>query len=257
MPPSRVVHPSEVDAELDRLAKTYRGASSIGLDVLNALGGAGEGMFDSLPRYVKDQLAGTTERALMRAMKLAHSSRGLIGDDRGWLNGAMAGVLGAAGGVGGTATALAEIPVTITLLLRVIQREAVQLGFDPASDNVQFDCVQVFGAAGPLARDDGADMSFVSARLALTSGAMQTLIVKITPKLAAVLGQKLAAQAVPLFGAAAGAAVNWAYVSYYRDISQVHFGLRKLAIDSGEDHDALVEALRARMAPQLTSDRVA
>ena len=61
---------------------------------------------------------------------------------------------------------------------------------------------------------------------------MQAVIAKIAPQLAVVLGQKLAAQAVPVLGAVAGAATNYAYTSYYQDMAHVHFGLRKLAIDA-------------------------
>ncbi|MEP1520561.1 MAG: EcsC family protein, partial [Ascidiaceihabitans sp.] len=66
-------------------------------------------------------------------------------------------------------------------------------------------------------------------------------------RLAVVLGQKLAAQAVPVLGAVAGAATNYAYTSYYTDIAHVHFGLRKLAIEADCTHEELVEKLRARM----------
>jgi len=155
--------------------------------------------------------------------------------------------MGAAGGAGGLPTALAELPVTTTLLLRVIQGVAVEHGFDAHAENVQFDCVQVFSAAGPLSEDDGADLAFLSARVALSGRAMQAVIAKVAPRLALVLGQKLAAQAVPVLGAVAGAATNYAYTSYYEDMAHVHFGLRKLAIDADVPHEELVERLRAKV----------
>lgn len=247
--------PQDVDDELSRLVARYHGAGGLGFELLNALGGQIENVFDKLPRNIVDGLEGATGQALSSAMKVAHRSRGVMDDRIGWLNTALASALGAAGGMGGTPTALAELPVTTTVLLRAIQSEAVKLGFDPASENVQFDCIQVFGAAGPLAKDDGADMAFVSTRLALTSGSMQALIAKVTPKLAVVLGQKLAAQAVPVFGAVAGATVNYAFVTYYQEIAHVHFGLRKLAIDSGVAHDTLVAELKARMRPPKLSGK--
>ena len=153
----------------------------------------------------------------------------------------------AAGGAGGLPTAMAELPVTTTLLLRVIQGVAVEHGFDPLSENVQFDCVQVFSAAGPLSDDDGADLGFLSARVALSGRAMQAVIAKVAPRLAVVLGQKLAAQAVPVLGAVAGAATNYAYTSYYQDMAHVHFGLRKLAIDADIPQEKLVERLREKV----------
>ncbi len=246
---------AEVERELERLEARYRGAGGIGFELVNALGTQVEGLFEKLPTSVRGGLETATEQALHKAMKLAHGSRSLVGDQKGWLNAAVASALGAAGGLGGTATALAELPITTTVLLRAIQGEAVKLGFDPASENVQFDCVQVFGAAGPLARDDGADMGFVSTRLALTSGAMQTLIARVTPKLAMVLGQKLAAQAVPVIGAVAGASINYAYLGYYQEVAHVHFGLRKLSIDAAIPHDDLVEDLQRRMGQKTLTDK--
>jgi len=62
-----------------------------------------------------------------------------------------------------------------------------------------------------------------------------------------VLGQKLAAQSVPVLGAAAGAATNYAYTSYYQQMAHVHFGLRRLAIEAGRDHAELIGEFRARV----------
>ena len=123
----------------------------------------------------------------------------------------------------------------------------MEYGFDPEAENVQFDCVQVFSAAGPLSGDDGSDLGFLSARVALSGRAMQAVIAKVAPRLAVVLGQKLAAQAVPILGAAAGAATNYAYTSYYQDMAHVHFGLRKLAIDADIPQNELLERLRSKM----------
>ena len=159
-------------------------------------------------------------------------------------------LMGAVGGMGGLPTALAELPVTTTLLLRVINGVAAEHGFDPTEDNVRFDCVHVFTAAGPLDHDDSADIAFLSARMALSGAAMQSIITRVAPRLATVLGQKLAAQAVPVFGAVAGAATNYAYTSYYTDMAHVHFGLRRLAVEADQPREVLVAKLRMRMARQ-------
>nr|MBC6968267.1 EcsC protein family protein [Roseobacter litoralis] len=137
--------------------------------------------------------------------------------------------------------------MTTTLLLRIIQGVAVEHGFDPASQSVQFDCIEVFASAGPLAQDDGADLGFLSARVTLTGAAFQGIIARVAPRLATVLGQKLAAQTVPVLGAVAGAATNYAYTNYYQEIAHVHFGLRKLAIDADVPLETLVSRLRDKM----------
>ncbi len=237
----------DVEARLNEIAKRYKQAGGVGINVLNLIGGQADGLIDRLPTAVRRNLESATVKALNAAMRAAHSSRSFVPDQKSWLNQAASAAMGAAGGAGGLPTALAELPVTTTLLLRVIQGVAVEHGFDAAAENVQFDCVQVFAAAGPLSGDDGADLGFLSARLAMSGRAMQAVISKVAPKLAVVLGQKLAAQAVPVLGAVAGAATNFAYTSYYQDMAHVHFGLRKLAIDADIPHAELIERLRQKV----------
>ena len=166
------------------------------------------------------------------------------------MNTAVTTAMGAAGGFGGLPSALAELPITTTILLRAIQGVAVEYDFDPAAENVQFDCLQVFSAAGPLARDDGADLAFISTRLTVTGPVLHGLIARIAPRLATVMGQKLAAQTVPVLGAVAGAATNYAYTSYYQEIAHVHFGLRKLAIDADVPQAELAQRLRQGLTRQ-------
>lgn len=245
-----VVTPIDVDLELLRLAKRYARAGHTGIEVLNALGTQADSLLDRLPKAARDRLTDVTVEALHGALSVAHSSRQMVPDQAGWLNTALSTAMGAAGGFGGLPTALAEIPVTTTLLLRVIEGVAAEHGFDPAEDNVRFDCVQVFASAGPLDHDDDADIAFLSARMALSGTAMQALITRVAPRLGVVMGQKLAAQAVPVLGAVAGAATNYAYTRYYTEMAQVHFGLRRLAIDGDVEHADLLEQLRATL-PQI------
>lgn len=241
----------DVDAELERLARIYKDAGGVGINVLNLIGGQAESLLDRLPDTVRQQLESATVRALDHAMTAAHSSRGAVPDQAAWLNSAVSAALGAAGGVGGLPTALAELPVTTTLLLRVIEGVAVEHGFDPELESVRFDCVQVFSAAGPLAQDDGSDLAFLTARLALSGKAVQAIIHKVAPRLAVVMGQKLAAQTVPVLGAVAGAATNYAYTSYYQDMAQVHFGMRKLAIEADVAPEELNKRLAAKMQKRV------
>lgn len=244
--------PLDLQNGIEALAKRHRAASGVGIEVINALGGKAEGWLQRLPGPVRSGLDGATQTALAQAATLAQASRNTVPDQPGWVNSAVGAAMGAAGGFGGTPTALAELPVTVTLLMRVIQGVAAEYGFDPAEDNVQFDCLKVFGSAGPLDADDGAETAFITSRLALNGAALQHILRAVAPRLAAALGQKLAAQSVPILGAAAGAAINYTYVSYYREMAHVQFGLRKLAIDTGVPETTLLDALRVELAAPVT-----
>lgn len=244
--------PIDIEAELDTLATRYRRAGGPGLQVLNLIGDNADGLLKRLPGDVRGRLDRVTEAALTSAMKAAHGSRRVVKDQRDWLNRAVTTAMGAAGGFGGLPSAMAELPVTTTLLLRIIQGVAREHGFDPDSESVQFDCVRVFAAAGPLEEDDGADLGFYIARGTITGVAVQSLIARVAPRLATVLGQKLAAQTVPVLGAVAGAATNFAYTSYYQEMAHVHFRLRKIAIEGDVPAEELIAGLQERIAkPRL------
>lgn len=236
--------PHGTQTSIAELARRHRAAGGVGLQVLNLIGGQAESLMERLPHQVRRSLDGATERALRVAVQAAKQSRGVVPDQKGWLNSAATTAMGAMGGAGGLPTALAELPVTTTVLLRAIQGIAAEHGFDPNDPDVLADCLTVFASAGPLADDDGANMAFLSTRVTLTGTAVHGIMKSVAPKLATVLGQKLAAQTVPILGAAAGAATNYAYTSYYQEMAHVHFGLRRLAIDSGTSEALLVEELR-------------
>ncbi len=235
------------EAELDRLARHYKAAGGAGVKLLNRLGGSAESLLDQLPQPVRDGLTGATEQALWMAMHAAQGSRRAVPDQSPWVNTAVTTAMGAAGGMGGVTSALIELPATTAMLLRAIQGAAAREGFDPTAENVKFDSIRVLSAAGPLVEDDGADLGFFSVRLTLTGPTMQKLIATVAPRLSVVLGQKLAAQSVPVLGALAGGGTNYVYTRYYQQIAQVHFGLRRLAIDADIPHDELVQRLSRRM----------
>ncbi|SPJ25337.1 EcsC family protein [Palleronia abyssalis] len=239
----------ELSEELDRLAKRFRMADGVGMQVLSLIGGQTEDLLGRLPMSVRQGLDRATRRALESAFDAAQFSRGRLKDRPDWLNTVATTAMGAMGGAGGMPTALAELPVTTTVLLRAIQGIASDLGFDVTEPVVRAQCLQVFAAAGPLSRDDGTDMAFLTARITLSGPAVHGLIAKIAPRMATVLGQKLAAQAVPVIGAAAGAATNYAFTSYYQEMARVYFGLRALARDSGVEVDTLLREFRMRVQP--------
>jgi EcsC protein family len=214
--------------QITALALAYRRANGPVVALVTRLGGSLEKQLALIPKGVRAQIDDVTARALIAAYGLAaQGSRLPDMGARGPVMAAMAS--GAAGGAGGIATSLAELPVTITVILHAIQREAQAAGYDPAEDWVRAECLRVFGAGSPLSSDDGINTSFLSARLTITGPAMQKLVATVAPKLATALGQKLMAQAVPVLGALTGAALNAGFVRYYGEVARIRFALMRLA----------------------------
>ena len=225
----------DLSAQVADLAGRYKRANGPVIRLVNRLGGTLENQLSSLPESVRGQIERLTAQALETSYGLAARA-----PDLGQRTPMVAAIAtGAAGGAGGLATAVAELPVTVTLFLNTIRSVAREAGLDPNEDWVRAECLQVFAAGSPLKQDDGVNTSFVASRLALSGSAVQNLISTIAPKLAAVLGQKLAAQAVPVIGAVSGAALNAAFLSYYREVARVRFELVKLGrIHGAEEVEA-------------------
>ena len=244
-----VLHSDFPAADIQALATRYRRAGGPVVAVMTRLGGRLEQYAEGLPSGVKAKLSQVAERALRASWDMADlGGRSLPQPGR---RGSMAAAIatGAAGGAGGLATSLAELPVTVTVILHAIRAEAVAAGFDPAEPGVRAECLKIFAAGSPVAVDDGVDTAFLSARLTVTGPAISQLIQRIAPKLATALGQKLAAQSVPVIGAAAGAALNAAYLSYYRELAAIRFALLRLSEQHGAG--AVLEAFGRAAVPAV------
>lgn len=242
-----ILDKNTTEARLDALVLRHARAGNTGIQLLNMIGAQAESLLDRLPGEMRARLGEGAVEALGLAARAANRSRDVVGEQPGWLSRAVTTAMGAAGGFGGLPSAMAELPITTTILLRAIQDVAIEHGFDPSEQGVQFDCIQVFAAAGPLTHDDGSDLAFLGTRITVTGATLQALIARVAPRLATVLGQKLAAQTVPILGAAAGAATNYAYTNYYQHMAHVHFGLRRLAIEADMTHEDLIAEFRKRV----------
>ncbi len=218
---------SDPSAEIVGLARRYRRAGGPLMALLTKMGGVLENRVALLPAPVRAQIETQTRNALMASFALAQRGHRLpLGARSGPLVAAGSGALGGAGGV---LTSVAELPVTVTLILHAIQQAARDEGFDPREDYVRAECLQVFAAGSPVAADDGINTAFFGARMALSGPALQKLLSSVAPKLAAALGQKLVAQAVPLLGAVSGAVINAAFLHHYRELARIRFALLRLS----------------------------
>lgn len=242
----KVVNPDVVPTPLTDAAKEDIAALALRQHKANGLlmkavtyvGGQVEDTMRLLPKSARAQLDEAARRALVQSYDAAAKTRdGVVGravqSDR--MHKVMASLSGALGGAGGLPTAIAEIPVATTMIFRAVQSVAAEYGEDPTTVETRVQCLAVFGSGGPGKEDDGIDTSFFGARLGITGAAVNGLISRVAPRFATILSQKLASQAVPILGAAAGAGTNYAFMQYYVEMAHVHFGLRKLARVHGEE----------------------
>lgn len=238
--------------EIAALARRARRAGGPLMALLTKLGGTLENRLALLPDPVRAQIDKATLAALERAFAVAKLGRHApdLGAAAAPVTAALA---GAAGGAGGLATSVAELPVTITLILHAIRGAAEEAGFDPDEEWVRAEILRIFASGSPMAADDGVNTAFIGARLTLTGQALQRLIATLAPKIAVAMGQKLAAQAVPVLGALSGAALNATFLSHYRELARIRFALLKLAASHDPDKVMQRFAEAAHVRPLLAS----
>ncbi len=229
-------------AEIEAIAVRYRAANGVMMKAVNFAAGGIESSLEKLPDTVKGQI----EQAVKSALELSYNTAGRTAKSKAGMSvndhrthKAVATLSGVVGGLGGLPTALLELPVTTTLIFRAIQKIASSYGFDPEHPETRIECIKVFGSGSPLASDDGVNTAFIGARVTISGTALQKLIATIAPRFAALISQKLAAQAVPLLGAVAGAGVNYAFMGYFQEMAHVRFGLLKVAMS--HDPDAVLQ----------------
>lgn len=248
--------PDHARAELARAVAQLED-TSLATRLAAVVGTPIEALKARLPGPVQGMLDGAVRRALSAAMKAALNSNPSVNPlplSSAWLHRGLAAASGAAGGALGLPGTLMELPVSTTLLLRQIAAVAAEKGEDLSHPEMAAECLKVFALGGRDPRDDATEASYFAVRVALAEalrtavgrGAAGFLLPGFIGTIAARFGGpvalKLSAQAAPVIGAAAGAAINLAFLEHFRGIAEGHFTVRRLERTHG------LETVRAAYA---------
>ncbi|WP_374307018.1 EcsC family protein [Methylocella sp.] len=250
-------------AELSGSSVAMRLASAIG----RQLGAAGL----VAPPQIVAAVRSSAETAIRAALAVALRSLPPERKDRSRMHKSVVTLAGAAGGALGVAALPVELPFTTTMMLRSIAAIAQDEGEDLADPETAIACLEVFALGGEVGAETGEtagaeDMGYYAARVMLAKMVSQSarhllhrglvtdaaplltrLVSQIAARFGLVVSQKLAAQAVPLIGAASGAAINYVFVDHFQSLAHGHFTVRRLERAYGETLvRAQFERLRAR-----------
>jgi hypothetical protein len=243
--------------DLAELAEAKRTLQSPGLAIRisNVVGRPIEKGLEFLPERWAGQISEATRKALMVAMKGA-----LLTMDRRsgeayprWHKVAAA-VSGAAGGAFGLPALLVELPVSTTIMCRSIADIARANGESLDDIGTRLACIEVFALGGPSAHDDASETAYFTVRSALAQAVSEAaqflasrkvtaasappivrLITQVAARFQVQVSQKVAAQTVPIIGAASGALINLLFTDHFQDMSRGHFTVRRLERKYGPD----------------------
>ena len=167
----------------------------------------------------------------------------------------MVGGSGAVGGFFGLAALAVELPVSTTIMLRSIADVARSQQHELSNIETKLACLEVFSLGSTKNSDDDASesayfavratlafemraalqsvshMSSKAIQDALSRGQMPMLIKlinTIASRFGIVVSEKLAAQSIPLIGAAGGAGINLMFIDHFQNMAEGHFIVKRL-----------------------------
>ena len=229
-----------------------------------------------LPHAVTSRIDSLSRHALnvaLRSALLTMRARGVARPARPRLHRLAVAVTGGAGGFFGLAGLAVELPLTTTLMLRSIADIARAEG-EPLDDpQTALACLEVLAHGGHSARDDGAESGYFAVRAAMAqqlnaaaqyiaahgiagkgAPALVAAVARIAARFSVTVSEKIAAQAVPIVGAASGAALNALFIGHFQAMAQGHFTVRRLERRYGE---AAVRAAYDALTLAGSAERVA
>lgn len=146
-----------------------------------------------------------------------------------------------------------DIPFTTATILRSIAEVARDFGEDINSEETKRICLEVLAFGGPGEADDETEIGYWATRIGMNHLAVHLLIKSAASRFGLVVSEKILAQTVPLAGAIAGGALNYAFTDYYQNMARVHFCLR--ALDRRSSQPAAVRACFATMVEAARNRR--
>lgn len=241
------------ETDLVQIRQAYAQLENPGLTakLINYFGKPIELALARLPEGFQDRLQHATKRSIEKALDVAVTSlgngkpSGARSSDR--AHKFFAAASGAVGGAFGLAGLAVELPISTTTMLRSIADIARSHGEDLRNPEARLSCLQVFALGGDSPSDDSSETGYYAVRAALSKslselaqilanrGAVQEgtpalarFVTAIASRFGVTVSEKVIVQAVPIIGAASGAAINVVFTNHFQDMAHGHFVLRRL-----------------------------
>ncbi len=232
-----------------RYAKTLLENPSLAARISNLLGTPIEKGFERLPPKWKGVVQKVTEKSLEKALNFSiqtmnDRTRPASSDKTHKI---LVFATGAGGGSFGLPALTIELPVTTIIMLRSIADIARSEGEQIRLLETKIACIEVFALGGPSKSDDGAETGYFAVRAGLAhvisdatkyiaekglamegAPALVKLIATLASRFGIIVSEKVAAQAIPLIGAAGGALINTIFIDHFQNMARGHFIIRRL-----------------------------
>ena len=238
-----------------KYAKSLLENPGLAARIINLIGAPIEKGFELLPEKWSTVVNKAARVSLKKALTVVVTTLGTSGGrSSDIMHKIFVSVSGAGGGAFGLPALALELPISTTIMLRSIADIARSEGEDLNDPHVKIECIQVFALGGSSKNDDASETGYFAVRTALArtvSDAAQhiaskgltqksapvllRLISRVSSRFGVVVSEKVAAQAIPLIGAAGGALINSLFIDHFQDVARGHFIIRRLEKHYGEN----------------------
>lgn len=214
-------------------------------------------MLKRLPGNANEVIRSATEKAITKALSVAVATidhEDQVREASSWSHRLAVAATGGVGGFFGLGALAVELPISTVIMLRSIADIARSHGEDLGTLDSRLACLEVFALGGSHETREAVESSYYAARIALMRALAEAgefiaergiveegapVIVRAVARVASRFGvavsEKMAAQAVPVAGAAGGAAINLAFMNHFQAMARGHFTVRALERKYGEE----------------------
>jgi hypothetical protein len=239
---------SDEDQEALRRAKALLENPGLAAKVTGLIGMPIEKTLSHLPEQWAEVVNEATRKSLETALRAALLTLDDKPQPNSWefLHKLAVAATGAGGGAFGLLGLPVELPVSTTIMLRSIADIARSEGEHLRTPEAKLACLEVFALGGRSQSDDASESAYFLIRGALAKSVSEAAgyfterglvesapaIVRFIAQLATRFGvhvsEKVAAQAVPVIGAAGGMVINVLFIDHFQEMARGHFIVRRL-----------------------------
>jgi hypothetical protein len=239
-----------------RVAVAKLETQSFAMNIASKLGMPIEALLHRLPLPAQSAIQVAVNKALEQCLRIAVNARTVKSSTAIFKRShtAATAITGAIGGFFGLPGLLVELPVTTTVMLHSIVEIARSYGEDFSSPESGLACLEVF-ALGPqnthpeaqesayyatraaLAQVSREAVSFVTKKGMAKEGApaLLSFVGKIASRFGLEVSEKVAAELVPIAGAAGGLTLNILFSHHFQSLAEGHFMVRRLERKYGRE----------------------
>ena len=229
---------------------------SFAMNIASKVGMPIEALLHRLPLPAQSAIQAAVNKALEQCLRIAVKAHPVKSSSAIYKRShtAATAITGAVGGFFGLPGLLVELPVTTTVMLHSIVEIARSYGEDFSSPESRLACLEVFALGPQNTHPEAQESAYYATRAALaqvtreavsfitkkgmakeSAPALLSFVGRIASRFGLEVSEKVAAELVPIAGAAGGLTLNILFSQHFQSLAEGHFTVRRLERKYGKE----------------------